>query len=152
MFDWERANCYSLVRDFYRKTYEIELADYACPHQWWDHGLDLYRILAPQEGFHLVSDHPASWEPGDVIVMAIQSTVGNHVGVLLPTGKILHHLVGCLSRTTQYNGLFRNTTVAVYRHPQVRDKSTGTERTDILEVLSPYARRRIQERLAHPGG
>jgi cell wall-associated NlpC family hydrolase len=149
VFDWETANCYTLVRDFYKRNYDIALADYACPRNWWLHGLDLYRILAPQEGFHLVDASPTDWQAGDVVLMAIDSPlgVGNHIGVLLPDGRLLHHLVGCLSRATQYGGLFRNNHLAIYRHPEVRGKSTGTQTSNVLEYLSPHARRKLEHRL-----
>lgn len=144
-FNIEKRNCYTLVRDLYRDNYDIELPDYPCPTDWWDKGLDLYVRLAPENGFYPIHEHPRDWREGDVIVMAIQSSSGNHVAVVLDNGNILHHLVGQRSRVTSYGGLFRNTTVAVYRHREVAKRTPEKHTVDIRELLPPHVSRRLEE-------
>lgn len=144
-FDIERRNCYSLVRDFYRDNFEIELTDYPCPTDWWERGLDLYWRLAPEEGFYPINEPHRNWRGGDVIVMAINSSSGNHVAVVLDNGRLLHHLVGQLSTETNYGGLFRNTTVAVYRHREVANRVRPEHLVDIRSVLPPHVKRRLEE-------
>lgn len=146
-FDQARQNCYTLVRDFYRLNFAIELADYACPTDWWHAGLDIFRDLAWSEGMRLVDEPPHAWRAGDVIVMAIGAAVGNHLAVLLPGNRIIHHMAGQLSGVTQYGGLFRNNTVAVYRHPGVSlPAPSGT--LSLAEVLRPHARRKLENLIA----
>lgn len=142
-FDIERRNCFHLVRDFYGENFGIEFADYACPTDWWDRGMDLYSRLAHAEGFQIVHDHPRDWRPGDVIAMAIRARVANHIAVLLPGGNILHHLVGQRSCVTPYGGMFRNTTVAIYRHPRAVVPAEPT--VNFREVLPPHVQRRLEE-------
>ena len=140
----EKQNCFTTFRAFFKDVFEIELGDYACPTQWWSNGLDLYRTIASEEGFLPVSRNPREFEPGDAIVMAIESTVGNHIGVILDNGKMLHHLVGQRSSITNYGGMFRNTTVGVYRHEGVKRKVPEVT-VDIRTLLPPHIRRRIEE-------
>jgi len=142
-FDIEKSNCYQLLRKFYRDNYSIELSDYACPTSWWEHEMDLFAALADDEGFEIITSHPNHWKPGDVIIMAINSSRGNHCAVLLDNGKILHHLYGCLSTVTPYGGTFRNTTVGVYRHKLV-PKELAESTVDIRELLPLHVRRRIE--------
>lgn len=139
----EKQNCFTTFRDFFKDVFEIEIEDYACPTDWWSNGLDLYRTLASSEGFFPVSRNPREFEPGDAIVMAIESTVGNHIGVILDNGKMLHHLVGQRSSTTNYGGMFRNTTVGVYRHEGVRGRVPETL-VDIQTLLPPHVQRRLE--------
>jgi cell wall-associated NlpC family hydrolase len=135
-FNIETQNCYTILRAFYRDNYGIELTDYACPTDWWTKGLDLYHRLAEDEGFQIIMDHPRHWRPGDVILMAIESPTGNHCGILLPGGKMLHHLVGQRSLVTSFGGMFRNTRVATYRH---KDVPTPVEELVDFATLSKVA-------------
>lgn len=145
-WDPETEHCFTLLRRFYQDVYGITLTDYANPTEWWRDGqMDLYAQLAEGEGFEIVHAHPRDWLPGDVIIMAINAPVGNHCAVLLDNGKILHHLVGQLSTETDYGGLFRNTTVGVYRHRDVPKQKPPETLVDVREYLSPAVRRRVEE-------
>lgn len=143
-FDIERQNCWTIVRQFYRANWDIQLPDYPCPTDWWAKGLDLYASLAAQTGFDIIHDHPRDWKAGDVIVMAIQSSTGNHAAVVLDNGNILHHLVGQRSVVTSYGGLFRNSTVGVYRYRDLPKTST-VHTVQFRELdLPPHVRRRVE--------
>lgn len=144
-FDMDRQNCWQLIRRFYKDNWDIELTDYACPTDWWDHGLNLMANLAHDEGFEILNCHPRDYRPGDVLVMAINSPVGNHTAVMLDTGQILHHLVGQLSTTTAYGGLFRNSTVGVYRHRDVPKDAPTEFLVDVRSVLPPHVLARLDE-------
>lgn len=150
-FDQEKQHCYTILRSFFFDNFGIELTDYACPTNWWKADLDLYSKLAPSEGFYPVDDHPRDWRPGDVILMAIEASTGNHVAVLLDNGRILHHLVGQRSCVTSYGGMFRNTTVGVYRHKDVPVVPPAEELVNVRDLLPPHARHRLEERLALEG-
>jgi cell wall-associated NlpC family hydrolase len=148
-FNLADRNCYTLVRDFYRENYQIELTNYACPTNWWNHGIDLYSTLALNEGFEVLHCHPRDWKAGDIICCAIDSPTGNHLAILLDGGKILHHLYGQLSGVTSYGGLFRNTTVAVYRHHAVMPQMTTT--IDFKDLLPAHVVEALSHRLPDAG-
>ncbi len=147
-FDRDHRNCWHLVRDFYKANYQIELSDYASPTNWWAHDIDLFGSLAKEEGFYVVNDHPMNWKPGDVICMAIGSKVGNHLGILIPGNKMLHHLVDQISCIHRYGSLFRDTTVAVYRHVGVSGSNEASQVVSLESLLPPHARRRLEKILA----
>lgn len=119
------TDCFGLMRDFYRMNFGIEVPDVARPDEWWEPDaegkhLNLYLDFYGEVGFTLFTGHPRQRLPGDVLLMAIRSPVANHGAILLPGERIIHHLAGQLSTIESYNRpLYRDTTVAVLRHPEV---------------------------------
>lgn len=92
-------DCYSLVVDYYEREYGIHLNQF--PHlrinQWWRHGLDILHEPAWDElGFDKVEN--GEFQQGDVLCLAMDSEVANHVALYVTGDIILHHLVNRLSR------------------------------------------------------
>lgn len=141
-FDMEHQNCWQLMCAAYALNYDIELTDYACPTNWWSHGLNLYADLAEQEGFKVFNGPAREWQPGDLIVMAIGAKIGNHIGMLMPGNKMLHHIVSRRSEVISYGGTYRDNTVAVYRHPGVSKFERPV--VDLKEILPLHVRRRLE--------
>lgn len=142
-FDYDRQNCYHTVRGFFHLNTQVRLQDWACPMDWWQTDLDIFRDIAGDEGFKLFSGPPSEYRTGDVPLMALGSTNGNHIGVILPGNRLLHHLWGHRSAVQSYGGIFRNNTVAVYRHPDV---SFGQEQVvSLASVLRPYERSKLEK-------
>lgn len=122
-FNHGSTDCYGLVRKVYEEVFHIVLRDYARPDNWWDHPetYNLYMDNFEAEGFKLVdSDQPRTWEIGDLILMAIQSTVPCHAAIYIGNGKILHHFYGRKSSIENYCRVWKNTTVAVIRHKELQ--------------------------------
>ena len=136
-----RQDCYSLIRQFYADNFNILLRNYARPDDWWSTGGNLYMDLFRAEGFELFHGPPQEWEPADLVLMAIRSTVVNHAGVFVENGQILHHLLGGLSRVDPYKGLTRNSTMAVLRHRDVKIVKP-VQSIEALDVLPPSVRRK----------
>lgn len=143
-FELGTNDCYSLIRDFYKINYSIDLPNYARPNQFWIKGMDLYMERYHKNGFRSLNVHPVEYRPGDVVLMAIRSDVANHAGVLVENGRILHHFNNRFSCVEQYKGIWRNTTVAVLRHKDSVDL-IDTEVVDLMSVLSPSRKRRIEQ-------
>lgn len=145
-FDYAHTNCYTVLRRFYADNFGLEFPDYACPDEFWKYGLDLYITRAQRLGFKLIDCHPSEYQHGDVFIMAIRSSIGNHCGILVENGNLLHHLYGQLSEITPYRGIYRNCTIGVFRHKDVRlEKTEGTKQ--ITELVTPALRRKIDEAL-----
>lgn len=138
------TDCYSLIRDFYRINYGIELTDYARPDEWWNKGLNLYQDNILKEGFYLLDVHHSEWQPGDVLLMGIQSRVANHAAVLVENGHIIHHLWGRLSTKEPYRRFYRNLTLGVYRHKDVPDYREE-EKVDFMDLLPSHLRKRFED-------
>lgn len=147
-FDMHRQNCLHTVRGFFElNSPNIRISDWACPEEWWLNGLDLFRDLALEEGFKLFDGPPSEFQVGDVPLMALGSTVGNHIGVIVPNNRMLHHMMGTRSCVHSYGGSFRNNTVAVFRHPAFSFEHVKTTAT-ISELLRPYERSKLEKYLA----
>ena len=147
-FDFGKSDCYSIVRDFYKDNYDIELPNYARPTQFWDFGLDMYMERFRKNGFTVLNCNPHEYVPGDVFLMSIQSTVANHAGILIEKGMMLHHLVNQISTVTPYRSLWRNSTMAVVRHKDVKDLRDEPT-ANLLEHVPAHIRRKVNEYFEH---
>lgn len=148
-FNWNGRHCWQLMRDFYADNFGLALRDYACPHEWWNHGMDLYGQLYHREGFIPLDCHPREYKPGDLIMMAYDAPVANHLGVLLDNGKMLHHMVGSLSAADPYagGGFWKSKTVGVLRHRDVNYNPT-IEKVDLWSLLPDHVRVPLDQQLS----
>lgn len=112
------TDCYSLIRDFYKNEFNIELSDYARPDYWWTKGQNLYMDNFKKEGFYLLDDRE---EPqfGDIFLIALGCSVASHGAIYIGENKILHHVQGRPSSIDRYRDVFRNWTLARIRHKLV---------------------------------
>lgn len=114
-------DCYSLIRNFYRVSFAIDLTNYARPDMWWHQDMNLYKDFIECEGFSLIDfDKLNKLQYGDIILMAIKTEMPCHAAIYIGNGMILHHFYGKKSSIELYKGLWYNTTVAVYRRPDVK--------------------------------
>lgn len=105
-------DCWSLVRDWYRRERGVQLRDFARQDDWWEKGGDLYRQHLPEAGFV-----PAeTLEYGCLVLMQIGSSVPNHGAVYVGNDTILHHLHGRLSSRDVYGGYYRQVTVGIFKY------------------------------------
>lgn len=151
-FQHGSTDCFGLLRDFFKLNFDIDTPDVARPDNWWEpdtdgNHLNLYMDYYVDCGFSLFNGHPRHRQPGDVILMAIRAPVANHGAILLPNDQILHHLVGQRSCIETYNRpLFRDTTVAVLRHPQVDPNRFMEEvEIDVMTLLPDNIRKQVEE-------
>ncbi|CAG9184310.1 C40 family peptidase [Cupriavidus respiraculi] len=108
-------DCYTLVRDWYRRELGIELRDFPRRDDWWAQGGDLYMQHYAEAGFAVVSQD-APDQQGDVILMQLRAPVPNHAGIYLGDGLMLHHLHGRLSSRDVYGGYWQEITRCVLRY------------------------------------
>lgn len=144
-FHYGRRDCYELMRDFFRDFCQIELRPYARPTEWWKHeGLNMYGQLLPKEGFRQIDYSPTEVRPGDVFLIAVDAQVANHAAIYVGSGHILHHWIGRRSTVDLYRGVWRNNTMAVWRHSRCPDLQK-VEAVDLKDLLPPATRARIYE-------
>ncbi|VTR60927.1 NlpC/P60 family [Serratia fonticola] len=111
------ADCWSLIRDYYRQEHGIALNDYSVEHEWWIDGKTrLYDDHWYEEGFR---EYQGPMRVGDMIMMQVSAPVTNHAGVYLGDGMMLHHLFGQLSQRYPYSGYFQERTVRVVRRKEL---------------------------------
>lgn len=110
-------DCYSLVQDFYRLTYNIVLPDFERQELWWTKGEDLYMQHYAEAGFSPIKGPMLK---GDVVLMQLQSPVTNHGGVYIGDGQIIQHIYNRLSSRDLYDGYFQEITRVVIRHKELQ--------------------------------
>lgn len=139
-------DCFELGRKFYLENFNIEVPAFARPDDWWHRGMNLYYDHYRAAGFDLVSDW--SWRTlniADVLLMAIKTEHPCHCAVYLGQGKILHHFYNRFSETVSIKGIWRNSTVAVLRHKDLKNYKPEETPIDYMTMISPSLRKRLEE-------
>lgn len=109
-------DCYSLLRDFYRRELNIQLDDFdrGLEGEWNVGGWRMFERNYAGQGFVEVGD---AERKGDMILMQIGAPSPNHVGVFAGQGcSFYHQLVGRKSQLTTFGNYWRQRTVKVLRH------------------------------------
>lgn len=113
-------DCYSLVRDFYRNEFGIELDDFerGDEMEWENSDWNMFEQNFENQGF-VACD--VSEKKGDVVLMQLQASMPNHVGVIArPEHNIFyHHLLDRLSEANVYGGYWAKHTCRVLRHREL---------------------------------
>ncbi|GFD70938.1 hypothetical protein KUL113_03580 [Tenacibaculum sp. KUL113] len=139
-------DCYSLVRDFYKTRYQIEITNYARPDNWiQDPSLDFFTSKFEKEGFKDTNNNPHKVRFGDVLMMRIAgSQVVNHVAIYVGRQKILHHLQGRLSEIVDYTDKWRIRVVRVVRHPEVEKTTEAMTLHNLHKGLPIHLRAKLR--------
>jgi len=99
---WGVTDCYTLVRDWYKETLNINLKDWQRPTTLDDFNKDpMFERCAWQTGFRELRPDE-QLKNGDLLFMAILSNNLNHVAIFLD-GEVLHHLADRISCKEPYN-------------------------------------------------
>jgi cell wall-associated NlpC family hydrolase len=135
-------DCYTLVQQFYKNEYSLQLKNYARPNAWsLNPQLNLLHNLFNQEGFFDTGNNPNKVQKGDVLVMnLLKSPVDNHIGIYVGRNKILHHMYGKPSELSEYDHRWRLRVTTVLRHPAVDGLSSIDGIVDVLDKRSPQMR------------
>lgn len=110
-------DCYTLIKDWYKRERNIDLPDFERRDDWWkdDNNDDLYMRNFAAAGFEpLRAGEPM--EVGDVVLMQLKSKKVNHGAVYIGGGLILHHMVNRLSGRDVYDGWFQEMTRLIVRY------------------------------------
>lgn len=121
-------DCYTLIKDCYKRELGIYLPETEREDDWWDKGQDLYVENYKRAGFRVL-DESEPIKPFDVLLMQYRAKVSNHGGVYLGDvilkemqgankvpDSFIHHLAGRLSTREVYGGHWMKTTTHVLRH------------------------------------
>tara|TARA_B100000902_G_scaffold308726_1_gene297962 strand:- start:11042 stop:11755 length:714 start_codon:yes stop_codon:yes gene_type:complete len=108
------VDCYSLVRDFYKREFNLILNDYNRRDQWWYKGENMYLDNFAKEGFNAIDMSEIGY--GDLFLMQLESPVPNHAGIYLDNGIVLHHVQGRLSSRDVFGGYYQKVTAKVLKH------------------------------------
>ena len=138
-----KVHCLTLVRDFYRENFGIDIPDYAVPHDWDANKLDLIEKVHGRLGFEKVENWSIkTLRPADLLCIAVRSSNANHFLINLPDNQVLHHPLMQLSRVDPMRSFYRMSTCYVLRHPSVPDLTPVKPDVTIQELLD--ARYRLE--------
>lgn len=108
------VDCYTLVRDWYKRELGIELDDFSRRDRFWERGENLYVDNYKLQGFHKVPFEEMQY--GDAILMQLTADLPNHAAIYLGDQFMLHHLQDRLSSRDVYGGYYVKSTAMVLRH------------------------------------
>ena len=115
-FVFGMADCYSLVRDYFRYNFNVYLNDYDRDesfHTVPSH--DIMDLYVKEGGYKAVNI--AQIKKHDVLVFTVANVLPQHFAIFVGNSRILHHTYRGLSRTDLFNGGWHNRLKAVLRHP-----------------------------------
>jgi cell wall-associated NlpC family hydrolase len=131
-----KRDCYALVRDFMRDNFNVELTNFARPHDWSSDEIDLFENLHEVDGWVKHTDFRVKeLRPGDVLAMSVGESNPNHLAVFVGDDTIVHHLYGKMSRYEPFAGFWRNHISYMLRHPAVPDLRPTYPDVDIMDLL-----------------
>lgn len=109
-------DCYSLACDFYAREYGIKLKPFheLRIHKWWTTGNDILGENWQEQGFVPVTD--GTFQEGDLLGIAMDSSIANHVAIYVTGDIILHHLVNRLSRRETFGPYWLSRVKVHIRH------------------------------------
>jgi len=106
------ADCYSLVRDYY-KLLGVVLPDYERPENI-DNLKTIFLDELPKIGFKPVPFKRR--RVNDILLMRLGSRIPQHVAILLSNERILYQCEGSLSSIEQYRLYYVKRTEVVFRY------------------------------------
>jgi len=106
-------DCYTLIRDYYKKEFNIFLpTNIQRNWEWWSQGENLYLDNAKNYGFEEATDI----KKHDILIMKIGSPVPNHGAIYLGDNKILHHNAGKFSTIQTLTNSYKQKIAVIYRN------------------------------------
>lgn len=108
------VDCYTLLRDWYRREWGLMLDDFPRRDRFWERGENLYVDNFKSQGFRQVSLDEL--QRGDGILMQLGADLPNHGAIYLGDQQILHHVQGRLSSRDVYGGYYVKNTAMALRH------------------------------------
>jgi cell wall-associated NlpC family hydrolase len=129
------TDCFTLVRDFYKKNFDIDMPDFSRPNDWKPEEDNMIDNLYEVAGFEKL-DVDLNWppRPADLLVCTVGGAVPNHLVVVLGGNEIIHHKVGMFSAKETMRPAWRRYTSYILRHPQVPDLTEKKPSMTLKEV------------------
>jgi proteasome lid subunit RPN8/RPN11 len=114
-FIWGHNDCYTIVREYYRRELNIALGDYDCDESFENSERQDILIGLEKEGFIMSTDF-TNIEIGDVLLFQFSKVYPQHVGIYMGGNRFLHQPLKGQSRIEQIDGIWAQNLKAVLRH------------------------------------
>lgn len=134
---WEmnKEDCFTLVTDFYKQNFDIDIPNFARPIGWNADNLDLIRTCFAKGGFKMVSDEWEDLRPADVLALAISTSNANHLAIYVGNNELIHHRIGVNSCEEPLRPFWRMSTLYILRHPNVPDLRPKLPTVELEELI-----------------
>lgn len=134
-------DCFTVVRDFFKLNFDLDMPDIARPNDWEAEKDDLIGKFYDICGFEKL-DPEDNWppRPADLLVCTFGGSVPNHLVVFLGGNEILHHKINMLSGRELMRPAWKRATAYILRHPQVPDL---TQAKPTMELMEAYEKRLV---------
>lgn len=119
------SDCYSIVKDYYKMAYNINLRDAERWELWWKEADLIVEDVWEEMGFYKLKDEPL--QAGDVLVMQMGGRRLDHLAVYAGNGKIVHHCFRRISCLDLYAGMWQNNTVFRLRNKLCNSQPSNLE-------------------------
>lgn len=135
-FDLGEQDCFTLVQDFFKLNFGIDMPNFARPNDWDPAKDDLINKWYHKTGFvRLDADEDWPPRPADVLVCTVGGSVPNHLVVFLGGNEILHHKINMFSDKEMMRPAWKRYTSYILRHPDVPNL---TEKKPTLDLMEAY--------------
>jgi hypothetical protein len=111
-FIHQKWDCFTLLKDFYKREFNIDMPPVEYYDEWWNKGDDFYMKTSGAAGFYPV----VNLQKYDVIAMRLNSHVFNHSAIYLGDNKILHHVGGKFSCIEEIRPAYMRMIFGYFRH------------------------------------
>lgn len=110
-------DCWTLVRDYYRREFGVVIGDYPRIHDFWKSGFDFFgdKENWEKEGLYRI-ENASQMKNGDLIFFSTDgSGKPNHAAIYVGDDQILHHVTGRLSRREVFYGYWEKCATVILR-------------------------------------
>lgn len=107
IFNIGKADCYTLVRDYYKNELEIEILDFRRDENWQEDNINIFNDIFAKEKFIKALQYPiediSKIDVNDILCLAPNKKDITHFAIYQGCNKILHHPRNQLSLIEEYS-------------------------------------------------
>lgn len=136
-FELGTKDCFDALSKLYDHNFGIQLTNYARPKGWSSDKIDIIGKSYEKEGFKKVQDWTlANLQDGDVLCMAIGTSLPNHLATYVGSNTIFHHKINSLSNSETLRDFWRRSICYVLRHKDVNIEKPVVPETQLVDIIN----------------
>lgn len=112
-YSFGTSDCFEAMRDWLASENIQIPAREVFEDDWWEKGIDYFTEENIKNWNHIKVDNP---QKNDVLIFAVDSTIGNHCGVYLGNDVFFHHAVNRLSCRESLYPFWGKHIIGIYRY------------------------------------
>lgn len=114
-FCWGSADCYSLIRNYFRQNFQIYMNDYDRDETFESTPENIIMQNFAKENFHMANT-TSILHKHDVLVFRSSRAYPQHFAIFMGNSKMLHHPLNALSRMESFNSTWQKRLECVFRY------------------------------------